>query len=138
MQWLVDVTDASHRATELSRWIPDPLQAPKNLQHRRRAPSARHSKSIKVASASQKAKAKSHYQVGTGHPHTRRETYDAIREMHTRISSPIATMGCETAKWKETDPRVRPLLSQLFLTLTSAAEQAFCDARLARAVVADR
>ena len=37
-----------------------------------------------------------------------RETYDAIREMRARMPAPVDTMGCDTAKWKETDPRVRP------------------------------
>jgi endonuclease-3 len=36
-----------------------------------------------------------------------RETYDAIKEMRTRFPAPVDTMGCDTAKWKETDPRVR-------------------------------
>ena len=39
-------------------------------------------------------------------PHWR-ETYDAIREMRARMPAPVDTMGCDTAKWKETDPRVR-------------------------------
>ena len=39
-----------------------------------------------------------------------RETYDAIREMRTRFPAPVDTMGCDTAKWKETDPRVRHAL----------------------------
>jgi endonuclease-3 len=36
-----------------------------------------------------------------------RETYDAIKEMRARFPAPVDTMGCDTAKWKETDPRVR-------------------------------
>jgi hypothetical protein len=47
----------------------------------------------------------------------RRDTGDTRAYIRTK-------MGCETAEWKETDPRVRPLLSQLFPTLTLAAEQA--------------
>ena len=39
-------------------------------------------------------------------PHWR-ETYEAIREMRARMPAPVDTMGCDTAKWKETDPRVR-------------------------------
>lgn len=38
-----------------------------------------------------------------------RETYDAIREMRARFPAPVDTMGCDTAKWKETNPRVRTL-----------------------------
>jgi endonuclease III len=36
-----------------------------------------------------------------------RETYDSIKEMRTRFPAPVDTMGCDTAKWKEMDPRVR-------------------------------
>jgi len=36
-----------------------------------------------------------------------RETYDAIKEMRSRFPAPVDTMGCDTAKWKEMDPRVR-------------------------------
>jgi endonuclease III len=39
-------------------------------------------------------------------PHWR-ETYDAIKEMRARFPAPVDTMGCDTAKWKETDPQVR-------------------------------
>jgi len=35
------------------------------------------------------------------------ETYDAIKEMRSRFPAPVDTMGCDTAKWKEMDPRVR-------------------------------
>ena len=35
------------------------------------------------------------------------ETYDAIKEMRSRFPAPVDTMGCDTAKWKEIDPRVR-------------------------------
>jgi endonuclease III len=36
-----------------------------------------------------------------------RETYDSIKEMRSRFPAPVDTMGCDTAKWKEMDPRVR-------------------------------
>jgi len=69
-----------------------------------------------------------------------RETYDAIREMRARFPAPVDTMGCDTAKWKEMDPRV----SSSICALSSAAEmfggteQALRDARIAHAVVADQ
>jgi endonuclease-3 len=40
-------------------------------------------------------------------PEQWRETYDAIKEMRSRYPAPVDTMGCDTAKWKEMDPRVR-------------------------------
>jgi endonuclease-3 len=39
-----------------------------------------------------------------------RETYDSIKEMRSRFPAPVDTMGCDTAKWKEMDPRVRDTL----------------------------
>jgi len=35
------------------------------------------------------------------------ETFNAIKEMRSRFPAPVDTMGCDTAKWKEMDPRVR-------------------------------
>ena len=40
-------------------------------------------------------------------PEAWRETYDSIKEMRSRFPAPVDTMGCDTAKWKEMDPRVR-------------------------------
>jgi len=36
-----------------------------------------------------------------------REMHDAIMEMRSRFPAPVDTMGCDTAWWKEMDPRVR-------------------------------
>ncbi len=40
-------------------------------------------------------------------PERWRETYDSIKEMRSRFPAPVDTMGCDTAKWKEMDPRAR-------------------------------
>ena len=40
-------------------------------------------------------------------PARRRETYCAIKEMRSQLPAPLDTMGCDTAKWKEIDSRVR-------------------------------
>jgi len=45
-----------------------------------------------------------------------RETYDSIKEMRSRFPAPVDTMGCDTAKWKEMDPRVRDTLDAAFLS----------------------
>lgn len=37
-----------------------------------------------------------------------RETYDAIKEMRSKIVAPVDTMGCDQAQYKETEPKVRP------------------------------
>ena len=65
--------------------------------------------SIRSASASpQKRKAiKQALEKPHPAPARWRETYDAIKEMRARFPAPVDTMGCDTAKWKETDPRVR-------------------------------
>lgn len=47
-----------------------------------------------------------------------RETYDSIKEMRSRFPAPVDTMGCDTAKWKEIDPRVRRYPRRLFLPST--------------------
>ena len=80
-----------------------------------------------IAASPQKAKGKAKAKeikraLDTPHPAPARwrETYDAIREMRTRFPAPVDTMGCDTAKWKEVDPRVRapPQLYYLFHTHT--------------------
>ena len=81
------------------------------------------STSPQKAKAKGKGKAKEIKQaLDTPHPAPPhwRETYDAIREMRARMPAPVDTMGCDTAKWKETDPRVRLSIFffYCFLTLT--------------------
>lgn len=48
-----------------------------------------------------------------------RETYDSIKEMRSRFPAPVDTMGCDTAKWKEMDPRVRDTLHALSFLFSS-------------------
>ena len=114
----------------------------------------RHSKRIKVdddrdkSASSQKAKGKKgkakeiKKALDTPHPAPARwrESYDAIREMRARFPAPVDTMGCDTAKWKETDPRVTRLSAVIPYTLTRGGfpEQAFRDAHLAHALLADQ
>ena len=43
------------------------------------------------------------------------ETYDIIREMRSRITAPVDTMGCDQAQWKESDPKVRGLCTSAFI-----------------------
>lgn len=89
----------------------------------------RRKEKAKAAASPHKAKAKAKAKeikqaLDTPHPAPARwrETYDAIREMRTRFPAPVDTMGCDTAKWKETDPRVRLPLppSPAFSILTLA------------------
>ncbi|KAI9436322.1 DNA glycosylase [Lactarius indigo] len=57
-----------------------------------------------------------------------RETYDAIREMRTRFPAPVDTMGCDTAKWKETDPRNKRFATLISLMLSSQTKDEVTDA----------
>jgi len=44
------------------------------------------------------------------------ETYDTIRQMRSRITAPVDTMGCEQAQWKESDPKVCVTYATLWLS----------------------
>lgn len=47
--------------------------------------------------------------LATPHPAPQnwREVYDTIKEMRSRITAPVDTMGCDQAQHKESDPKVR-------------------------------
>jgi hypothetical protein len=106
-KWLVDATHAFHRIAEPSRRICDPLQAPKSLRQRRgaRRPAIRKAPKSRPRRRRQRQRLSSRRRTRLMR---RRETYDAIREIRVRISAPVPTMSCDTVKWKETDPCVRP------------------------------
>ncbi|KAI0296854.1 DNA glycosylase [Russula brevipes] len=57
-----------------------------------------------------------------------RETYDAIREMRARFPAPVDTMGCDTAKWKEMDPRNKRFATLVSLMLSSQTKDEVTDA----------
>ncbi|KAI9445762.1 DNA glycosylase [Lactarius psammicola] len=57
-----------------------------------------------------------------------RETYDAIREMRARFPAPVDTMGCDTAKWKEVDPRNKRFATLISLMLSSQTKDEVTDA----------
>ncbi|KAF4599332.1 DNA N-glycosylase and apurinic/apyrimidinic (AP) lyase [Pleurotus pulmonarius] len=40
-----------------------------------------------------------------------KETYDAIKEMRSKIVAPVDTMGCDQAQYKETEPKVSSSLA---------------------------
>lgn len=75
-------------------------QTPKRKRTRKaveplNSPSPRKKKSIKMA-------------LDTPHPAPAhwRETYDKIKEMREMYVAPVDTMGCDTARLRETDPKV--------------------------------
>ncbi|KAH9968457.1 DNA glycosylase [Russula compacta] len=61
-----------------------------------------------------------------------RETYDAIKEMRSRFPAPVDTMGCDTAKWKETDPRNKRLATLISLMLSSQTKDEVTDAAVGK------
>ncbi|KAI0261729.1 DNA glycosylase [Gloeopeniophorella convolvens] len=70
----------------------------------------------------------------TPHPAPARwhETYGAIREMRARVPAPVDTMGCDTAKRKETDPRNQRFATLVALMLSSQTKDEVTDASLDR------
>ncbi|KAI0270291.1 DNA glycosylase [Russula aff. rugulosa BPL654] len=65
-----------------------------------------------------------------------RETYDSIKEMRSRFPAPVDTMGCDTAKWKEMDPRNKRLATLISLMLSSQTKDEVTDAAVDKLRVA--
>ncbi|KAH9069418.1 DNA glycosylase [Lactarius deliciosus] len=92
---------------------------------------SRSKKRAKTAASPRKAKAKEIKRaLDTPHPAPAhwRETYDAIREMRARLPAPVDTMGCDTAKWKETEPRNKRFATLISLMLSSQTKDEVTDA----------
>ncbi|KAH9992852.1 DNA glycosylase [Russula vinacea] len=64
------------------------------------------------------------------------ETYDSIKEMRSRFPAPVDTMGCDTAKWKEMDPRNKRLATLVSLMLSSQTKDEVTDAAVDKLRVA--
>ncbi|KAH9024123.1 DNA glycosylase [Lactarius hengduanensis] len=91
---------------------------------------SRSKKRAKAAASPRKAKVKEIKRaLDTPHPAPAhwRETYDAIREMRARLPAPVDTMGCDTAKWKETDPRNKRFATLISLMLSSQTKDEVTD-----------
>ncbi|KAF8496840.1 DNA glycosylase, partial [Russula emetica] len=56
-----------------------------------------------------------------------RETYDSNKEMRSRFPATVDTMGCDTAKWKEMDPRNKRLATLISLMLSSQMKDEVTD-----------
>ncbi|KAH9961045.1 DNA glycosylase [Russula dissimulans] len=54
-------------------------------------------------------------------------TYDAIKETDPRFPAPVDTMGCDTAKSKETDPRNKHFATLISLVLSSQTKDEVTD-----------
>ncbi|KAG6907520.1 hypothetical protein DXG01_008609 [Tephrocybe rancida] len=65
-------------------------------------------------------------------PERWRETYDTIKQMRSRITAPVDTMGCDQAQWKETDPKNRRFATLISLMLSSQTKDEVTDAAVAK------
>lgn len=92
----------SPRKSEVKKEEPDSDEA---LPTPRASPKG---KGQRKPSASRKTKSVAQ-SLDTPHPAPERwrETYDAIKEMRSKITAPVDTMGCDRAQYKETEPKVR-------------------------------
>ncbi|KAG6835643.1 hypothetical protein H0H93_016250 [Arthromyces matolae] len=61
-----------------------------------------------------------------------RETYDTIKQMRTRITAPVDTMGCDQAQSKETDPKNRRFATLISLMLSSQTKDEVTDAAVSK------
>ncbi|KAF9501714.1 DNA glycosylase [Pleurotus eryngii] len=57
-----------------------------------------------------------------------RETYDAIKEMRSKIVAPVDTMGCDQAQYKETEPKNQRFATLVSLMLSSQTKDEVTDA----------
>ncbi|THH04467.1 hypothetical protein EW145_g5503 [Phellinidium pouzarii] len=60
------------------------------------------------------------------------ETFNAIREMRKKYVAPVDTMGCDQAKYRETDPKARRLSTLVSLMLSSQTKDEVTDAAVAK------
>jgi endonuclease-3 len=68
-------------------------------------------------------------------PENWRETYDMIKEMRSRITAPVDTMGCEQAQFKEQDPKVRvDSCGIAFSVFIFSTESTICDSCITHVV----
>ncbi|KAL4263582.1 Endonuclease III [Pleurotus pulmonarius] len=57
-----------------------------------------------------------------------KETYDAIKEMRSKIVAPVDTMGCDQAQYKETEPKNQRFATLVSLMLSSQTKDEVTDA----------
>lgn len=69
-------------------------------------------------------------------PERWKEAYDAIKEMRSRITAPVDTMGCDQAQWKEQDPKNRRFATLISLMLSSQTKDEVTDAAVAKLRIA--
>jgi endonuclease-3 len=55
-------------------------------------------------------------------PENWREVYDTIKDMRTRFTAPVDTMGCDQAQYQESDPKVRSAI-YVFIELSAYTQK---------------
>ncbi|KIM61114.1 hypothetical protein SCLCIDRAFT_122907 [Scleroderma citrinum Foug A] len=65
-------------------------------------------------------------------PERWKEAYDSIKEMRSRITAPVDTMGCDQAQWKEQDPKNRRFATLISLMLSSQTKDEVTDAAVSK------
>ncbi|KAG6888911.1 hypothetical protein C0992_007098 [Termitomyces sp. T32_za158] len=61
-------------------------------------------------------------------PERWKETYDTIKQMRSRITAPVDTMGCDQAQSKETDPKNQRFATLISLMLSSQTKDEITNA----------
>ncbi|THH18368.1 hypothetical protein EW146_g2608 [Bondarzewia mesenterica] len=61
-----------------------------------------------------------------------REAYDAIKNMRSRITAPVDTMGCDRAQLKEQDPKNQRFATLVSLMLSSQTKDEVTDAAISK------
>ncbi|KAI9508452.1 DNA glycosylase [Russula earlei] len=111
-------------------------QAPAGERKRTRAKSPSRSERILTGTPSASPQKSKAIKQALEKPHPApvrwRETYDGIKEMRSRFPAPVDTMGCDTAKWKETDPRNKRFATLISLMLSSQTKDEVTDAALGK------
>ncbi|KAA1477664.1 DNA glycosylase [Dentipellis sp. KUC8613] len=72
--------------------------------------------------------------LATPHPAPAKwkETYDAIREMRSKIVAPVDTMGCDRAQLKEDEPKNQRFATLVSLMLSSQTKDEVTDAAVSK------
>ncbi|KAG6867662.1 hypothetical protein C0993_012604 [Termitomyces sp. T159_Od127] len=61
-----------------------------------------------------------------------KETYDTIKQMRSRITAPVDTMGCDQAQSKETDPKNQRFATLISLMLSSQTKDEITNAAVSK------
>ncbi|KAK7438436.1 alpha,alpha-trehalase nth1 [Stygiomarasmius scandens] len=133
-----EISDEDEPLSELSDDPYTPEPGPSKLTPK---DSARSRKTPKKSEGKAPAKAKSPKKpkpiptaLETPHPapDNWKVVYDKIKEMRSKVTAPVDTMGCDQAQRGETDPRCRRLSTLVSLMLSSQTKDEVTDAAVSQ------